>query len=205
MRGLLDIVKKRMGKKLFTPESLEDADVTNRLWELALFYGDEMDKCLAGAAHFAANAMGAAILETVLLIACLRHKSKVVATTTWQRIHKKEPPKPFSEMLSGNRIGLAALLHIARELKWLPKEGIAPEFRAELVAQVGEEKVRIVADGIPGILGGSEIAAILSTAVRNTLHPGRSIREPLAEHRFMSVLCTMLSLIAIGSIVETVP
>ncbi len=149
--------------------------------------------------------MGAAILETVLLMASLRHKSEVVVTMTWQKIHKNEPPKPFAKMLGGNRIGLSALLHIAKELKWLPEEGIAPEFRAELAAKVGEEKVRLVADGIPGILGGTEIAAILSTSVRNVLHPGRSIREPLAEHRFMSAICTLLSLIAVGSVLETVP
>jgi len=202
MRRFLQSISKRMREAVFTPEAPEDIDVSRRTWELGVFYISEMDKCFSGGTFFAANIVGAAVLETVLLLVCLRYKSKVIATQKWQKIHKNEPPKPFSELLSGNRVGLAALLAIAEELFWFPN-GIPPGFRQEIVGMVGEDKVRNIENGIPGVIGISQLGVVLSTALRNALHPGRSIKRPMAEHQFMSAISILSCLIALGNILET--
>jgi hypothetical protein len=96
MRRVLATVLLEMRKELLAPELPEDTEVSSRLSDQAFFFIEEMDRSLAGVAFFAANVMGAAALETVLLIACLKHRSRVLATQKWQKIHKNEPPKPFS-------------------------------------------------------------------------------------------------------------
>jgi hypothetical protein len=94
-------------------------------------------------------------------------------------------------------------LEIAKELQWLPAEGIPPRLRAKLAEMADESKVAAIERGMPDIIGVSWIAVIVSTGTRNALHPGRSIEQPLADNKYMGAFSTLLSLIALGILLET--
>ena len=57
---------------------------------------------------------------------------------------------------------------------------------------------------MPGYMGVSWFAVIVSTGVRNALHPGRSVRAPLGDNKFMSIFSAMLTLVALGILLESV-
>ena len=160
-----------------------------------MFYLQETDKCLSGAAFFASNVMGAAALEAVLLLACLKYQSKVLATRRWQQLYKRARPERFSHMLAKSKIGLAALLQISLELHWFPSSGFPSLLRAELVKVVGEPTVAgmergisgvIDEQGLPSVISIPEFVLALSSGVRNALHPVRCIKQPLGDLRFIS-------------------
>jgi hypothetical protein len=201
MQHLLATISQELRRESFTPEFSEDAEASSKLWDLALFFLNEINSCLAGVAVFGANVMGAAALETVLLLACLKFRSDVVATKKWQKT-KRGSVTGFSSALTSNRVGLAVLFDIAKELKWLPMSGMSPGFRAKLAAMVGEEKVVAIEGGIPDVVGVSWIAIILSAGVRNAVHPGRNIQLPLGDIRFVGALSTMMTLVALGTLLE---
>ena len=77
LRKVLATVTQQMHEGMFTPESPDDNEISGRLRDLAFFFLDEMDKCFTGVASFGANVMGAAALETVLLLACMKYRSKL--------------------------------------------------------------------------------------------------------------------------------
>jgi hypothetical protein len=200
MQRLLATISQELRRESFAPEFSEDAEASGKLWDLSLFFLNEMNNSLAGAAVFGANVMGAAALETVLLLACLKYRSNVLATKKWQKI--KGSATAFSSVLTSNRLGLAVLFDIAKELEWLPTSGMSPRFRATLANMVGEEKVVAIEGGIPDVVGVSWIAIILSAGVRNAVHPGRNIQLPLGDIRFVGALSTMMTLIALGTLLE---
>jgi hypothetical protein len=172
MQRLLATISQELRRESFAPEFSEDAEASGKLWDLSLFFLNEMNNSLAGAAVFGANVMGAAALETVLLLACLKYRSNVLATKKWQKI--KGSATAFSSVLTSNRLGLAVLFDIAKDLEW----------------------------GIPDVVGVSWIAIILSAGVRNAVHPGRNIQLPLGDIRFVGALSTMMTLIALGTLLE---
>jgi hypothetical protein len=202
MQRLLATISQELRRESFAPEFSEDAEASGKLWDLALFFLNEMNSCLAGVAAFAANVMGAAALETVLLLACLKYRSKVAATARWQKIDTGKSVIGFSSRLASNRVGLAVLFEIAKELEWLPLEGMSPRFRMKLAAMIGEEKIAAIEGGIPDVVGVSWILIILSTGVRNAVHPGRNIHLPLGDIKFMGMLSTMMILVVLGTLLE---
>lgn len=71
--------------RLGLPEEVKwQLDSMLGLMKLAGFYGRETTKCLSTEAYFAANVMGAATLETLLLLLCIAKEELVRTTPTWR-------------------------------------------------------------------------------------------------------------------------
>jgi hypothetical protein len=108
MRPLLD-------STAIPAESREQMEAIFRLLKLVSFYGRETTKCLGASAFFAANVMGAATLETLLLVMCIMNETGVRSTNTWRNVLKGKG-KPFLKVLG--RADLEKVLQVGSELSW---------------------------------------------------------------------------------------
>jgi hypothetical protein len=104
------------------PSQAKRAGITLRCIRLASYYFDQTIACSEKQAYFAASVMGCSVLETVLMLACIRDSEGVLRTKKWKDFHQKNRRrgKFFDELLPW--IDLGHLIGIGTELKWFPED-----------------------------------------------------------------------------------
>jgi hypothetical protein len=154
-----------------------------RLADLFQFYMMETQRCLEAKAFFSANIVGAATLETMLLMKAILEESRVLQTEAWQSSHKKAQIE-FTDKLLKSDIRL--LLAVAEELHWMGDT--SPIFAEQLALYLGPEVTRELFEHAPE----PREAARWAQQVRNMIHPERCIKEqfePSDEHGTFAFFC----------------
>src|SRR3974390_2236558 len=90
-----------------------------RVYDLAVFYHQEMLKSQKSEAYLAACLMCGATNEALLTLTCLRNASDVSKSNQFASSTKKKS-KAFSDVVAG--WGLDQLINVAEELNWVPAD-----------------------------------------------------------------------------------
>ncbi len=140
---------------------------------LATDYFDEMARCEP--AYFAAGVIGCAVVESMLLLACIRDRESVLLTTSWKSFARKQKRhgQLFLELLFW--IDLGNLILIGKELGWFNvDEARTKEFFESLL---DSEQLREVDKTLPEIYVSPLVAIQQLQKFRNMIHPGKCVRE----------------------------
>lgn len=191
IRSLLDSVP-------FSAEEREKFRVALRLLNLFPFYMKETTKCFAAEAYFSANIMGAATLETVLLLRCIFEEEHVCKTRAWQFCHKGK------KMLFLKKLGkmdLATLLSIGEERSWFSQESVPEAFKVAMAEHFGPAVTAELCKLIPQ---GGQLSAHVSHDFRNQVHPAKCSREAFALNDPTGMFASLCLMAAFSSFVEQV-
>src|ERR1035438_2656294 len=186
-----------LGSTAIPAESREQMEAVFRLLKLASFYARETAKCLDASAFFAANVMGAAMLETLLLVMCIMNEGRVRSTNTWRNVLKGKV-KPFLKVLG--RADLEKVLQIGSELSWFSNADLPKLFQEHVVKHFGQEASSVICNAMPK--GGGRLPAAVARDARNKLHPAKSIREPFELSDSTGMVATLCLLLALSSVVQ---
>jgi hypothetical protein len=200
MEELVAKLQKMMGPLLdstaIPAESREQMEAIFRLLKLVSFYGRETTKCLGASAFFAANVMGAATLETLLLVMCIMNETGVRSTNTWRNVLKGKG-KPFLRVLG--RADLEKVLQVGSELSWFSNADLPKLFQEHVVKHFGQEASTVICNAMPK---GGRLSADVARDARNRLHPAKSIREPFELSDSTGMLASLCLLLALSSVVQ---
>jgi hypothetical protein len=157
----------------------EEAKLSIRLVRLASHYVTETVACSEGRAWFAASIMGMAAMESILMLACIAEKSRVLTTQAWTSFRPKRQ-MTFRERLP--HVDLKTFIEIAQELKWFPEDDRGIEDIKKIVdwGSAVEEYPEMQANPAQmitssGILGTWSTPVVVSErCARSTIELGRS-------------------------------
>jgi hypothetical protein len=124
--------------------------------------------CSDGGAYFASSIMGMAAMESILMLACVAEKSRVLTTHAWTSFHQKRR-MTFSQRLA--HVDLSKLLEIGHELKWFPETHLGIE---DIKTYIDWESA--VAE-YPEFLANPAQMVTSSRDLRNLIHSGRCVSE----------------------------
>ena len=143
--------------------------------------------------------IGAAGLESFLLVLCILRKEDVTGSSRWRTFHKNKS-KPFLQMLG--HMDLGTLIEIAGELEWFPRAGIPETFTAVMSRSFGPEIVDRMVKILPPVLNVTQVAAGITKQARNWLHPARCIREMVELSDGLAVGTCLFLMLGISGLSE---
>ncbi len=151
--------------------------------KLAVFYEAEMLRCRDAGAFYAGCVMGAAMIESLLLLLCLQKASDVSATKSFMR-RCGTAGKDFSRQL--HSLGFDDLISISAELNWIPsdlvseewKQGLGDTFK-EVVIERGTHMSKAEREERAAALRDMPAYSLmlLLNHLRNRIHGGRWLKE----------------------------
>jgi hypothetical protein len=201
LEGLIHRLESAVGPLLSLPgidsDHKEQFEAVLGLLKLACFYGRETTACLGAEAFFAANVMGAATLETLLLLMCIMKEESVRTTRTWQLVLKGKG-KPLLKVLG--KADLEKLLQIGDELAWFSDADIPKLFMKNLIQHFGPDASRTFSELVPRMSG--RRAGDIARDARNKLHPAKLLREPFELSNTDGMVASLFLLLAFSSVVE---
>lgn len=113
MSGMWDFVAQPRG-----PGQIARAKLSLALLHQSVFYIEELSRATDGEAFFAASVMGCSVVESLLMLACIRHRNDVTMSKAWLAFarRRRKYGKLLHELLP--RTDLADLIAIGQELGW---------------------------------------------------------------------------------------
>ena len=181
MNLLSDIWDFVSSRTLFAPNAGERFLRTMQLTKTSADYFSEMQRCTLGEAWFSAAIIGCSVVESVLMIACMRNNGEVTKTASWKRFaaSKKKKGKLFRDLALWLDFG--SMISIGKELGWFPE---GEDFSINFINSYGAME-EVMAECPQMIL--SPAQAILNVhEMRNRLHPGKCIRDKFVSNDQLS-------------------
>jgi hypothetical protein len=145
-----------------------EAKLSIELTRLASRYMQEAMTCFEAKAWFASALMGMATMESLLILACIADKPRLLTTKAWTSYHKRRP-LPFKDRLL--HLDLGNLVKIADELKWFTEEKERYSFMCQYEGW-GDSIVEY-----PEFHGSASASIEMCVRIRDLIHPGRCLRE----------------------------
>ncbi len=178
------------------PKLRELVETTLHLAKLYQFYANETQKCLSTEAFFSASIMGAATLETALMLKCLGEEEKVTNTRACKDF-KKGKTLPFIPRLG--HMDLDRLIKIGDQLSWFKKDGVPKMFREVMAAHLGEHSAETLSNFLPH--GGAQ-SADMARDFRDLIHPGRCLRKSERPDHASGILASAYVIVAFSAVVR---
>jgi hypothetical protein len=153
------------------------------LKRLVTFYEAEMLRCRDSKAYYAGCVMGAAMLESLLLMLCMEKISDVRSTSVLADRANVEDRELKRKLYS---LGFEDLINISAELNWLPKDLISDEWKQGLAEAFKEVVIenRVHMSKMDREQRASALTEtpayslmLLLNQLRNRIHGGRWLKE----------------------------
>jgi hypothetical protein len=166
-----------------TPAVVKRANRAIDVARLSTEYLEEMLRCVESDAFLAAGIVGCALLESILLLACMRDRDEALATEAWRLFASKNKRRKllFADLVLW--IDLGNLVLIGLELGWFSKDnGATVAFFASFVGH--EELISEFPE-----LHLTPFEAISKVhELRNHVHPGNCVRGRISVNERTSKL-----------------
>jgi hypothetical protein len=168
-----------------------------RAARLASQYVEEMNRCFAGRSYFAAGVIGCAVIESLLLLACMRDRDVVLRTRAWKQFATKQKRRGrlFSELLFW--IDLGHLILIGEGLGWFNTDSAATT--ALLASYPGSAELF---DEFPELKMSPLHAVSTVHEIRNHLHPGKMLRGPVGIDERTAKLSVGLVYVSLAGVLD---
>ena len=179
-----------------SPSGIKRYRTTLKLFEIAHCYLNEMILCTDNQAFFAAGIVGCAMVESILMLACVRDRNLVFQTRAWKAFAKKERKggHSFSELIPW--IDFGHLILIGKELGWFSPDMKATEdFFANYSGSTD-------IDDVPEMMVSPLEAVTRVHQLRNLLHPGNCLRGGLKIGEKMAKLTVGLVYISLIGVLD---
>lgn len=184
---LLAVANSMMGTSTKTMDEFVDALLPKshaQLKRLSVLYEEQMLACRDSKAHFAACVMGAAMLESFLLMLCLINQQEVEGTEAYKERAGDDRKTAFERKICS--VGFETLIEISNELKWVPTSLISDDWKTAL-PQAYKEVMKERPTNVSREDRESRAASIaenpayslmlLINMMRNNVHAGRWIKQ----------------------------
>jgi hypothetical protein len=145
-----------------------EAKLSIGLFHSTTRYLHEAMACFEGKAWFASALMGMATMESLLMLACIAEKDRLLTAKSWTSFHKKRS-LPFKDRLL--HLDLGTLVKIAHELKWFTEDKERCDFMRHY-----EGWDEAIVD-YPEFQGSASASIEMCVRIRDLIHPGRCLRE----------------------------
>jgi hypothetical protein len=145
-----------------------EAKLSIQLYRLAIRYMQEAMACFEAKAWFASALMGMATMESLLILACIADKPRLLTTKAWTSYHKRRS-LPFKDRLL--HLDLGNLVKIADELRRFTEE----KERYSFICHYKGWDDAIVE--YPEFHGSASASIEMCVRIRDLIHPGRCLRE----------------------------
>lgn len=173
---------------------------TLSLYQLAHRYLDETIRCNDNEAYFAGGIVGCSMVETILMLACVRDRDVVLQTQAWKAFAKKERRRgqSFSELIPW--IDFGKLIIIGKELGWFSAHRETTE--NFLAAYAPSTDVDDVLKECPEMVMSPLDAVTRVHELRNFLHPGKCLRQNTKIDEKMAKLTVGLVYISLMGVLD---
>jgi hypothetical protein len=148
----------------------DERQASIKLLNLGKHYFGEMTECSEHNIQLAATIMACSGLETLLMLACLCYRDRVMLSKSWRKNPKVKKHNSFLQNLE--RTELTTLIGIGAELDWF-----SADIPAEFSEKVDPAELADILTFVPSGESPSLVAATFAKDCRNRLHPGNCLRN----------------------------